>query len=102
MQLFDSSSYFRGALALHALRLNVGDGRFRRILADYVGRFADRSVRTADFLGVAQQIGGQTALDAMQPWLVGPQLPPFPKGFSHRQQDKSCPACMPERHVAFR
>ena len=81
LQLFDSSSYFRGALALHALRLNVGDGRFRRILADYVGRFAGRSVRTADFLGVAQQIGGQTALDAMRPWLVGPQLPPFPKGF---------------------
>lgn len=101
LQLFDSSSYFRGALALHALRLNVGDGRFRRILADYVGRFAGRSVRTADFLGVAQQIGGQTALDAMQPWLVGPQLPPFPKGFSRKQQAKSCSACMSEINVAF-
>ncbi len=78
-QLFDSSSYLRGALALHALRLSIGDEKFRQILSQYASRFAGKSVRTADFLGVARQIGGQNALDAMQPWLVGPALPPFPK-----------------------
>ena len=78
-QLFDSSSYLRGALTLHALRLSVGDEKFRQILTQYASRFAGQSVRTADLLGVVRQIGGQTALDAMQPWLVGPALPPFPK-----------------------
>ena len=79
-QLFDSSSYFRGALALHALRVAVGEDRFRQILKRYVNDFAGRSVRTADVLGVVRSIGGQAAVDAMQPWLVGPALPPFPKG----------------------
>ncbi len=80
-QLFDSSSYLRGALTLHALRVSVGDERFRKILMQYASRFAGKSVRTTDLLSVARQIGGQTALDAMQPWLVGPALPPFPKDF---------------------
>ena len=80
-QLFDTSSYQRGALALHALRVSVGDEGFRQILKAYVSRFAGKSVRTADFLDVARSIGGQAAVDAVQPWLVGPALPPFPKAF---------------------
>ncbi|WP_407570280.1 M1 family metallopeptidase [Deinococcus altitudinis] len=78
-QLFDSSSYFRGALTLHALRLKVGDARFRQILRTYAARFSARSVRTTDFLGVVQELGGAAALEAMQPWLTGTALPPLPK-----------------------
>lgn len=77
-QLFDSSSYDRGALTLHALRLKVGDAVFRQILKTYVARFSGQSVRTSDLLGVALELGGPAALDAVQPWLTGPELPPLP------------------------
>ena len=82
-QLFDSSSYLRGALTLHALRLKVGDALFRQILRTYAARFSGQSVRTADFLGVVRELSSPTlggaAVEAMQPWLTGPALPPFPK-----------------------
>ena len=78
-QLFDSSSYLRGALTLHVLRLKVGDALFRQILQTYAARFSGLSVRTADFLGVVREFGGVTALEVMQPWLTGPALPPIPK-----------------------
>jgi len=77
-QLFDASSYDRGALTLHALRRKVGDDVFRNILRTYVARFSGRSVRAADFLNVAGELGGPAALEAMQPWLSGPDLPPSP------------------------
>lgn len=77
-QLFDSSSYVRGALTLHVVRLKVGDAVFRQILKTYVARFSGRSVRTADFLNVIGELGGPAALDAVQPWLSGPDLPPRP------------------------
>ena len=77
-QLFDSSSYQRGALALHALRRAVGDPAFGNILATYVRRFTSRSVRTADFLTVIGEIGGKAGLDAIQPWINGPEVPSSP------------------------
>ncbi|MGY2893729.1 M1 family metallopeptidase [Deinococcus sp. UYEF24] len=77
-QLFDSSSYFRGALTLHALRLKVGDTLFRQILGTYAERFSGQSVRTADFLAVVREVSGVAAVETMQPWLNGPELPPMP------------------------
>jgi aminopeptidase N len=78
-QLFDSSSYFRGALTLHALRMKVGDALFRQIMTTYAARCSGRSVRTADFLEVVRELGGPAALEAMRPWLSGPALPPLGK-----------------------
>ncbi|WP_424950174.1 M1 family metallopeptidase [Deinococcus sp.] len=77
-QLFDANSYYRGALALHALRLKVGDALFRQILSTYVARFSGQSVRTADLLGVVGQFGGPAALEAIGPWLTGPEIPALP------------------------
>ncbi len=77
-QLFDTSSYQRGALTLHALRQAVGDPAFRSILSTYVARYTGRSVRTADLLAVIGEIGGEIGLDAVRPWIDGPGIPPSP------------------------
>jgi aminopeptidase N len=77
-QLFDSSSYLRGALTLQALRDAAGEQVFRQILKTYAARFSGKSVRTADFLALVRELGGQTAQDALQPWIEGPALPPRP------------------------
>ena len=80
-QLFDATSYQRGALTLHALRLKVGDDTFRRVLQQYAAQFAGRSARTADFLSVVRVVAGQAAVDAIQPWLSSDTLPPPSPGF---------------------
>ncbi|WP_407538537.1 M1 family metallopeptidase [Deinococcus radiomollis] len=78
-QLFDASSYFRGALTLHALRLKVGDDLFRQIVRTYAARFSGRSVRTTDFLNVVRELGSAAAVETLRPWLTGPALPPLPE-----------------------
>ncbi|ULH16574.1 M1 family metallopeptidase [Deinococcus sp. KNUC1210] len=78
-QLFDSTSYQRGALTLHVLRLKIGDASFRRVLQQYAASYAGRSARTADFLNVVREVSGQTAVDALQPWVSSPSLPPLPR-----------------------
>ncbi|GGQ96669.1 M1 family metallopeptidase [Deinococcus ruber] len=80
-QLFDSTSYQRGALTLHVLRLQIGDASFRRVLQSYAARYAGHSARTADFLNVVRDVAGQTALNALLPWVNGPSLPPLPPEF---------------------
>ena len=78
-QLFDASSYLRGALTLHALRLHLGDDAFRTLLHSYAARFAGQSVRTADFVALVGELSGDAALAVIRPWLFQAALPPFPK-----------------------
>jgi aminopeptidase N len=77
-ELFDSSSYLRGALTLQALRVQIGDAQMQRVLSQYVSRFSGQSVRTADLLSVVREVAGQSGLDALAPWIDGPELPPRP------------------------
>ncbi|WP_425147264.1 M1 family metallopeptidase [Deinococcus sp.] len=77
-QLFDQTSYLRGALALHALRRSAGDEGFRAVLHAYVSRYAGHSARTQDFLEVVREVAGQRALEAIQPWVFSATLPPLP------------------------
>jgi aminopeptidase N len=78
--LFSGSVYHRGALTLQALRVEVGDDAFFRILRTYYERFNGESVTTDDFVAVAEQVSG-TDLDALfRAWLYDLRIPPFPEG----------------------
>ena len=73
--LFGSSQYHRGALALHALRLEVGEAAFARIARRFVERHAGSSASTEDFVAIAEAEAGRD-LDALfTAWLETPALP---------------------------
>ncbi|MFK4761786.1 M1 family metallopeptidase [Microbacterium sp. ZW T5_45] len=78
--MFDDRVYTRGALALHALRLTIGDARFFELLRTWTSARAYASATTADFVSLASSVGG-VALDALfGSWLYDLALPPLPVG----------------------
>lgn len=77
-EMFSRTVYVRGAWALHALRLAVGDDVFTDILRAYYARYADANVTTDDFLAVAAEVSGRDVREIMEPWLYDEALPPHP------------------------
>jgi aminopeptidase N len=77
--LFNPSVYFRGALTLHALRLEVGDDDFFEIMRVYCERYRYGNVHTADFIAVAEEIGGQELNDLFDSWLYHERIPDMPE-----------------------
>lgn len=77
-ELYHPSTYFRGALALHALRLEVGDEVFFTILREFYTRYAGKTASTDDFVAVAQEISGRDLTEFFTLWLEMPSMPPKP------------------------
>lgn len=76
--MFDDRVYKRGALALHAIRLTVGDDAFFAVLRAWTSRHAHGSVSTAQFVETASHVA-ETSLDALlDRWLFTRALPPLP------------------------
>lgn len=78
-ELFDASVYFRGGLVLHALRAEVGDETFFKILREYYTRYAGKNASTSDFIAVATEISGKDLTNLFDAWLFGDKVPPLPK-----------------------
>jgi aminopeptidase N len=76
--LFNASVYVWGALALHALRLEVGDDTFFEILQTYHDRFKGGNARTADFIAVAEEVSGKELRAFFDSWLYSEDLAPIP------------------------
>jgi aminopeptidase N len=80
--LFSDTVYERGALALHALRLTIGDDLFFVILRDWASEYAYGSVTTEDFIGLVERTTGD--LDGFDvraffdAWLYQQALPKLP------------------------
>jgi aminopeptidase N len=74
--MFGSTVYQRGALTLDALRRDVGDPTFFRILGTYVQRFGGRSATTRDFIAVADTVAGRDLRPVFTAWLGTGPLPP--------------------------
>jgi aminopeptidase N len=77
--LFNRGVYWRGALTLHALRLQIGDEAFFEILKTYYARYAYGNVTTADFIAVAEEVSGQSLGEFFEAWLYDPFLPEIPE-----------------------
>lgn len=71
--------YDRGALVLHALRLEVGDNYFFDILRTYVERFGGANAEIADFIAIAEEVSGRGLTDFFDGWLFQVDLPPIPQ-----------------------
>jgi aminopeptidase N len=67
--LFDNAVYFRGAMAVHALRVEVGDRDFFRILHAWTSRRGGGNGTIPQFIRLAERISGQQLDDLFQTWL---------------------------------
>ena len=67
--LFDNAVYFRGAMAVHALRVEVGDRDFFRILKAWTSRRGGGHGTIPQFIRLAERISGQQLDDLFQTWL---------------------------------
>jgi aminopeptidase N len=74
-ELFPETVYARGALTLQALREAVGDQAFFEILRRWVHDNAGRSVGTADFVALAEDVSGQDLGPLFHAWLDNAVLP---------------------------
>ena len=76
--MFDDRLYKRGALALHALRLAVGDAVFFDILRTWTARFRHGSVSTELFVATASEVAGLSLGPMLDEWLYRHPLPALP------------------------
>jgi aminopeptidase N len=77
--LFNWGVYEWGGLTLHALRLEVGDETFFKILKTYYSRYAGGNATTDDFIAVAEEVSGKDLKQFFDDWLYSGNLPPIPE-----------------------
>jgi aminopeptidase N len=76
--LFSPMVYDGAAVALYALRQELGDAPFRTLLREWPRRNAGRSVTTADYIVLASEIAGRDLSAFLNAWLYGSEQPPMP------------------------
>jgi predicted metalloprotease with PDZ domain len=82
-RLFDDLVYTRGAMTLQALRMQVGDVAFFRILRDWARTQAGSTVSTREFVALAERVSHQDLDAFFAAWLSEgkpaglPEAPPL-------------------------
>jgi hypothetical protein len=76
--LFNMSVYDRGALTLHALRLEVGDEVWFDVMRTYYDRYKYGNASTADFIAVTNEVSGQDLGAFFDAWLYADRMPDIP------------------------
>jgi aminopeptidase N len=76
--LFSLTVYNRGGLALHALRLTVGDDAFFRILRTWTTRHRYGNASIADFIALSEQVSGRDLGPFFAAWLGPGPIPDLP------------------------
>ncbi|WP_277040426.1 M1 family metallopeptidase [Actinacidiphila oryziradicis] len=76
--IFRSNVYAGGALALYALRQEIGAGPFQRLERAWVARYRDGNASTADFIALASETAGRDLSGFLRGWLYGAATPPMP------------------------
>jgi aminopeptidase N len=73
--MFDGATYNRGALALHALRGELGDDAFFGLLREWHRRHAGTAAGTDDFIALATEVAGRDLSGFFPAWLYEEDLP---------------------------
>lgn len=76
--LFGDDVYYGGALALYALRQQIGADAFAELERRWATENAGRSVSTDDFIALASKVSGQDLRTFLVAWLYGTRTPPMP------------------------
>ncbi|MFC9892910.1 M1 family metallopeptidase [Nocardia sp. NPDC127579] len=78
LHMFDDRVYKRGALTLHALRLELGDQAFFDLLREWTARYRHASVDTEEFTDLAGHYSTVPLRPLWDSWLYREQLPALP------------------------
>ncbi|WP_405730508.1 M1 family metallopeptidase [Streptomyces sp. NBC_00028] len=78
ISIFRPNVYDGAALALYALRQEIGRETFERLERVWVSRHADGTATTEDFVRLASQLSGRDLGGFFQEWLYGEKTPPMP------------------------
>jgi aminopeptidase N len=73
--MFDDRVYKRGAVTLHALRLELGEDTFWTLLRRWVASHAHGTVTTDGFVELAERVAGRSLHDLFEAWLWQAALP---------------------------
>jgi aminopeptidase N len=77
--IYGGGTYTRGALALHALRMEVGDAPFFKILRTYLARYGNSHANSDDFIAIAQKVSGKNLDPLFKAWLEQDMIPDMPR-----------------------
>ncbi len=77
-ELFNGAIYDRGAMTLHALRLEIGDEAFFRVLRGWASRNRYGVVSTADLVRLSERVSGEQLDDLFDTWLYTAGKPARP------------------------
>lgn len=75
-RLFDEQVYDRGAAAIHALRVEVGDEAFFEAARLWLERHEDSTGTSEDFQAVVEEVSGRNLEEFFQVWLFDQVKPP--------------------------
>ena len=73
--IFEPQVYWRGALAVHALREELGDEAFFDFLISYVETYSDDNITTEEFIEFTNSEAGRNLDDLFETWLFEDGLP---------------------------
>jgi len=82
--MFDDRLYKRGALTLHALRLEIGDEAFFDLLRAWTARYRHGSVTTALLGACVADVTGRDAGVLLDAWVASAALPALPPAVRRR------------------
>jgi aminopeptidase N len=74
-RMFDSRVYFRGGMALQALRQRIGNADFWRVMRTWVRGHRNGNGSTPEFRAVAQRISGANLKGFFDAWFFTPSKP---------------------------
>ena len=74
--LFDEPSYVRGGMTVQALRNEVGDRKFWRIVKTWTRTHSGGTGTTPQFIRLSERIAGRQLDDLFDLWLFTPSKPP--------------------------
>jgi aminopeptidase N len=94
--LFDFRVYQRGAMALHAMRMRVGDAKFFEILRTWATTYRYKHGTTARFIALAESISGKELDPLFDAWLHATHRPAAPKPLSTTAAGAPVPANLHE------
>jgi hypothetical protein len=63
--------YYKGAIMLDAIRTEVGDEIFFKIMTTYYDRYKLKHAKTEDFINVVEEVTGRQWDDFFDKWLMG-------------------------------
>ena len=73
--LFGFERYDGGAVVVHALRQELGDEAFFRLLQEWVARNNGTSRTTEDFIALANEVAGRDLTSFFDTWLFAEDVP---------------------------